>query len=745
MNKRGRPRKVVRSGRPRKDFNPVPQAAFDFEMNAQEELNREINVEECITESVVSYNSTSTLRRSSRISQCSSRLNDVQESWPVFSPITQRCDRTHFGLGCGAKGANHMPIYYDSLPKDDVRCKYCKANLLPSEAVGNTAFSKCCAKGRVSMPEKYSSLQDIPIELFVIFNDPTRFEQRDNILKHSMLYNDQLAFGHIQIQRQRDFAESHKIVKCNNMINYLLWDFNPPGGGEQPLLRGQLFTIPANEAANRLNEIANDVELDQQLLIVLHNILRDYHPFSTLYRIASETYSNLIEEEQINFRMLVIDTNKIGVERIRQDDEIQPIDIDPQDVQALRRIHPGRLEVQTAAGSRQIAQIYLDTGANVPDSLHYDVILKGRQGTGQVKMSWWDRNIDPTLFPLLFSKGQCGFENGINLNLRPGEELNRANQLVDNEGEEVEVSEELGEGEEFLDPVFEARQHSRDMVSRSQYIRYMFHQRGSWRDSHWLWNWGQLAQLYVIAYNNRVEAQKVQYIKTLQGRTRFVRPGALLNWLEKLRDQQGLKGPIGQIYMTNEHFRGSIQFYQKQYGNCMTICREIGSVDLLITFTMNPEAEELRRMIPDGYSWADRPMEVCRLFIDKLHELQCDLTQREVMGPVKGWFWSLEHQKRYLINIKSQIFFSGLPHVHFAVILDWDRMRTQGCIFTKEDYMDQYICAEIPDLPNESDQSQSAQLQRELYRVIVSANIHKCDKRCLRDGRCKQRFPVCCS
>ena len=130
-------------------------------------------------------------------------------------------------------------------------------------------------------------------------------------------------------------------------------------------------------------------------------------------------------------------------------------------------------------------------------------------------------------------------ENGINLNLRPGEELNRANQLVDNEGEEVEAYEELGEGEEFLDPVFEARQHSRDMVSRSQYIRYMFHQRGSWRDSHWLWNWGQLAQLYVIAYNNRVEAQKVQYIKTLQGRTRFVRPGALLNWLEKLRDQQG--------------------------------------------------------------------------------------------------------------------------------------------------------------------------------------------------------------
>jgi len=93
------------------------------------------------------------------------------------------------------------------------------------------------------------------------------------------------------------------------------------------------------------------------LLIFLHNILRDYHPFSALYRIASETYSNLTEEEQINFRMLVIDTNKIGVERIRQDDEINPIDIDPQDVQALQRIHPGRLEVQTAAGNRLVAQV----------------------------------------------------------------------------------------------------------------------------------------------------------------------------------------------------------------------------------------------------------------------------------------------------------------------------------------------------------------------------------------------------
>uniref|UniRef100_A0A914H714 ATP-dependent DNA helicase n=1 Tax=Globodera rostochiensis TaxID=31243 RepID=A0A914H714_GLORO len=41
--------------------------------------------------------------------------------------------------------------------------------------------------------------------------------------------------------------------------------------------------------------------------------------------------------------------------------------------------------------------------------------------------------------------------------------------------------------------------------------------------------------------------------------------------------------------MTDEHFRGSRQFYQREYANCMTICREFGPPDLLVTFTMSPD------------------------------------------------------------------------------------------------------------------------------------------------------------
>ncbi|CAK5068760.1 unnamed protein product [Meloidogyne enterolobii] len=196
--------------------------------------------------------------------------------------------------------------------------------------------------------------------------------------------------------------------------------------------------------------------------------------------------------------------------------------------------------------------------------------------------------------------------------------------------------------------------------------------------------------------------------------------------------------------MTNEHFRGSRQYYQKQYAACMTICREIGSIDLLITYTMDPAAPELDNILLEHQTWSDRPMEVCRIFIDKLAELVKDITEREVLGPVKGWFHSLEHQKRFLlVYTYVYIVFSGLPHVHFAVILDWEKIRKSGCITSKEEYMSQYISAEIPDLPIPEDRRESAVLQRLLHKIVVTKHVHTCNQHCLREGlrRCAKRFP----
>lgn len=99
--------------------------------------------------------------------------------------------------------------------------------------------------------------------------------------------------------------------------------------------------------------------------------------------------------------------------------------------------------------------------------------------------------------------------------------------------------------------------------------------------------------------------------------------------------------------MTNKHVRGSREFYQNAYANAMTILRVLHcKIDLLITFTMDPDCDEVLALLPEGQHWYDRPDIVCRIFVDKLKELKEDLTGRNVMGPIIAWFYSLEFQRR---------------------------------------------------------------------------------------------------
>jgi len=124
--------------------------------------------------------------------------------------------------------------------------------------------------------------------------------------------------------------------------------------------------------------------------------------------------------------------------------------------------------------------------------------------------------------------------------LRPGEVLQGSRRVIVGAEGEIDPEIDRGEGEEFLHDVDIQEEHRREHVSRTQYFRYMCQHRGSsWKSNHWLWEYGQLAQLYTITYNQRMEAQKVQYMKQLQGKYRYVRQAALLDWLKKLLEKQG--------------------------------------------------------------------------------------------------------------------------------------------------------------------------------------------------------------
>ncbi|KAL3068642.1 hypothetical protein niasHS_016746 [Heterodera schachtii] len=648
-------------------------------------------------------------RTSSRISHAPTLFSTPTSSRHSIKPVTSHC-----------ASLNH-------------RCAHCNALLLPSEFKMEGGYPKCCAKGHVNLRVRFDDLQKWPTKLIALFNnqDTTTIRWIGKLRANAMAYNDSLAFGCVRIQRDDNLKQGYRIVKCNNMIRYVLWDFNPPTP-DLPHLQGQLFTIPDADARLRIDEIAQERHLDEELLNFLHGILREHHPFADLYKTASETFKNLEDADKINFRMLVVDTNKKGIERSVD----KSLAIEEIQERQIREIHPGRINVETAAGSKLVAEFYFDNGANVPPGQKYDIVLQGKHGTGEHDMKWWNRNVEPTIFPLLFSRGQFAYEYGIKLKLAEKERFDTTyRQIRDADGDLMDDT-ELGEEAEFLPPELERRIHRRDNVSRAQWFRYMCQIRDhDWKSSHWLWNWNNLAQLYTISYNNRIEAQKVQYMKQLQGQKRLVRVPALLQWVQQIRNNKGLKGPIGQIFMTDAHFRGSRQFYQKEYANCMTICREIGKPDLLITFTMDPECEELDNLLPIGpdgkrQQWHDRPDIVCRLFIDKRDELLNDLTKKMVLGYVTAWFFSLEFQLR------------GLPHIHVCLTLDWERIRLHGVIQSPEDYMSEYICAEIPSLPESGRRTEEAKRMRELYKTITTKHIHTCSaQRCLVDGKCKKHFP----
>uniref|UniRef100_A0A183BR78 Helitron_like_N domain-containing protein n=1 Tax=Globodera pallida TaxID=36090 RepID=A0A183BR78_GLOPA len=539
-------------------------------------------------------------RRSQRESRTTSRFSS--EMWAsqheVFEPITNQCatpHSKHFGVGCGAFSAKHLPEYYDSLAKP-CACPFCGALCLHSEGTGPTAFAKCCAKGRVVLSARFNDLQNRPGELMaLLYNQDTGIARmRASLFKNALAYNSHLSFGQIQLQLSKDKrAYDKRIIKCNNMMQYANKStFACFWLTQHPMAKSECFRI------------------------MLSALLQLSH--LPICKMCSKfTQAGSV------FKLLTV------------------VDL-------------------------------------------------------------WLKNIDPALFPLLFSRGQCGFERGLPLRLREGEHVDSHLLLRDAQLNVVPETDELGEEAEFLGPTIERVYNRRDKVSFAQWFRYMSQIRGAnWRNPHWLWDWGTIAQLYTLTFNNRAEAQKVQYMKRKQGQRRLVLPS--------------LQGPLGRVYMTDEHFRGSRQYYQREYANCMTICREFGPPDLLVTFTMSPDCPELLTMLgsdPSGkqQQWFDRPDLVCRLFVDKLQELYKDLTERGVLGPVRAWFGALEHQ------------FRGLPHVHTAIILDWERMRNMGKIQTPADYIDEYISAEIP--PNPTGRTKEAAKQRALHKTITTKNIH---------------------
>lgn len=126
-------------------------------------------------------------------------------------------------------------------------------------------------------------------------------------------------------------------------------------------------------------------------------------------------------------------------------------------------------------------------------------------------------------------------------------------------------------------------------------------------------------------------------------------------------------------------FSGSPRAMQQNYQDAMAIVSKYGKPDLFLTYTCNPNIQEISENLRPGERSEHRPDLVSRVFKLHLTELLHDIKDRHVLGVPVATVHVIEFQKR------------GLPHCHMLIILRGeDKLRDRHDI-------DRLISAEIPD------------------------------------------------
>jgi len=260
------------------------------------------------------------------------------------------------------------------------------------------------------------------------------------------------------------------------------------------------------------------------------------HPLARLYQTLGQIYREAKAEADLRgaelgkFRMILLDKQRVKEAGVVADPAIHP------HRHTLDRHDPDL---------RQVAQVYYDDAGNLPPGEDKGIWLTGKQGR-IAYMPWCNPNIDRALFPLLFPRGQLAYQSQIRLSLEEGENVARRRK---NEVEDLDIDatdpnnqqDDLGEEEQLMRPELEDEYHPRMFVSRAQWIRYMLQIRGKegWKSPSWIWWAGALAQLYILTQCNRLESDKIQWIKKhVQKDLRSALPGALIAAFQKLIEER---------------------------------------------------------------------------------------------------------------------------------------------------------------------------------------------------------------
>ena len=225
----------------------------------------------------------------------------------------------------------------------------------------------------------------------------------------------------------------------------------------------------------------------------------------------------------------------------------------------------------------------------------------------------------------------------------------------------------------------------------------------------------RLFQQYVVDMWAKIHQYELNFLRTNQAKLRSELYAGLVDALQHNEVSRAGK----KIILPSSHV-GSPRWMNARFQDAMAIVRAYGKPDLFITFTCNPNWQEILDELLPGQKPFDRPDLIARVFNIKLQQLKDDLVKKHVFGKVIAYMYTIEFQKR------------GLPHAHILLILS-----KENKLRNNEGDFDRVVCAELPD-PKKN---------KYLFDLVKKYMIHTpCNKgkkeRCTKkDGSCKAYFP----
>uniref|UniRef100_A0AC34RS69 ATP-dependent DNA helicase n=1 Tax=Panagrolaimus sp. JU765 TaxID=591449 RepID=A0AC34RS69_9BILA len=715
-------------------------------------------------------------------------------------PVNRTCHGNrskHPERGCAAISAKHLvPVF--TVGGFTEMCEFCQALLLPGEK--KKQWNQCCARGKVDLSDTFQSLQNPP-PLLKEMSDPrpSTFMKKivGKFMDNTKTLNSLFAMGSIKTTNEPVPPHGPQVCRINGEVNFLLSDL--VCRRDQSPLFGQFYGIAAEEALQlRINTFGGK---DPELTILnnLESVLREHHVLAKIYKLGREILEEAHRTAQAQgkdgvpeFRLTILTNREASAIPNLTDPTIHPhrteIPVNNEQVAVIWTSddgNPPKTKGITLTGRNgRIVEMH-PFSPNVDPAFFPLLFPKGQQGyrygiplttrttplaitdgggnpveviqveeedqnntvesSNNVQFQVANENQPPEIVQMNidhFENEEVVVEKDIDQNAHPIVDIDET-EIINEEPDPIAEEFDNEEEQRQLDQLFteaeveiEAKKKQREFVSARQFYLYLmqyrgrefrdelntYHQQKAEKQFHWLWTKRKLAELFAIVTENRIEQHEMEEFKKSQKECRQTKSKDLIAALERGLNQGET---LGKVYFAPTAFRGSRAYMQKQYAGAKAISRHIGKGTWFLTFTGNPKWKEISDSLMDGQCYTHRPDIVCRVFRQKLEELIKDITERQILGQVLGWFYSVEHQKR------------GMPHIHMVIITE-----PPSGGFTPE-YVDDYISAEIPDLPHPNDNSDIANQQRRLHEIITSKNLHDCGlgAPCNVDGRCTKRFP----